>query len=97
MACEYDNEEIIKFLLELEDPEHEPLVEVDACTEVNDEGTGINTGLHLAAIHDTDAVAKVLIKKGCPIDAKDAKVGSYIHVELMALRMLFILFFMYAG
>ena len=97
MACEYDNEEIIKFLLELEDPEHEPIVEVDACTEVNDEGTGVNTGLHLAAIHDTDAVAKILIKKGCPIDAKDAKVGTRLHSMALWMHIIFILFFIYAG
>lgn len=66
MACEYSKEEVVQYLLE--DQELKPLVDVYACT------TRMNTGLHLAAIHDTDAVARLLIKGGCPMDAQDANV-----------------------
>ena len=39
------------------------------------------TGLHLAAIHDSPDIARLLIMKGCPVDTQDEKVCMcpYLH------------------
>lgn len=36
--------------------------------------TGEKSALHLAAVHDSVEIAKVLIEKGCRIDRADLKV-----------------------
>ena len=71
MACENIEEKILKYLLE--DEKLVKLVDFKACTNITG-GDGNKTGLHLAATYDMDEMARLLIKGGCLIDAKDAKV-----------------------
>ena len=52
--------------------------EVDFCASVygtdEEDGQRGMTGLHLAAIHDSAEIARLLIEKKCPVDAQNRRV-----------------------
>lgn len=77
MACDYQKIEIVKYLKELVDLDAD-LVDFTAhChSSKTEDGHGF-TGLHLAAVHNSEDIARLLIEAGCPLDVVDEKVSSY--------------------
>ena len=71
VACEYQKEDIVKYLIE----EWKALVEVDARCHGNGEPLVGATGLHFAAMHNAVGVAELLIQAGCPLDGQDKDVS----------------------
>ena len=67
VACEYKKVEIVEFLLQVEG------VDCKACAVKSDREGG-KTGLHIAAIHDSVKLARILIREGCPPAALDEQV-----------------------
>ena len=62
VACEYQHKDMVECLLTLKS------VDPSASTVVG------NTGLHIAAIHDSPDIANLLIDHGCPTRATNNKV-----------------------
>eukprot|EP00731_Ephydatia_muelleri_P006395 Em0003g643a len=66
VACEYQHKDMVEYLLSL--PEVDPF----ASTSMDGSEEG-NTGLHIAAIHDSPDIADLLIRRGCPIRATNGE------------------------
>ena len=75
VACEYQHKDMVEYLLSLPD------VDPSASTSMDGSGEG-NTGLHIAAIHDSPEIAKLLIDR-CPtaVFNKEVKLlpGIYMY------------------
>ena len=54
-----------------------PEIDVPICTKNGE------SGLHLTAIHDTEEIAKILVAKGCPMDAKDHEVCHHLYLQCL--------------
>ncbi len=70
-ACEYQKVDAVHYLVGRSD------VDVsDFVVESSDEGgrTGEKSALHIAAIHDSEEIAKALLDKGCKANRKDKMV-----------------------
>ena len=66
-ACEYQNVAAAQLLLD-----HG--ADASLCAKDGDDQEGKKSGLHVAAIHDSKDIAKLLLDKECPIDTKDSEV-----------------------
>ena len=90
-ACEYQKAEAVEYLLTLPNidlsvcAEHVPISDDDVPDGLDGEGKG-KSALHIAAIHDSGRIAKMLIEKGCPLCIQDLEVSSsycVLHILLM--------------
>ena len=73
VACEYQHKDMVEYLLSL------PEVDPSASTSMDGSEEG-NTGLHIAAIHDSPDIANLLIRYGCPTKAINGEVTLVIGV-----------------
>ena len=82
-ACEYQKVDAVHYLVGRSD------VDVsDFVVESSDEGgrTGEKSALHIAAIHDSEEIAKALLDKGCKANRKDimvCKLLQHVHVQFI--------------
>lgn len=82
IACEYQKIEAVQCLLEY------PNIDVTACAErvPVSEGDDVDvdaegkSALHIAAIHDSVEIAKMLIEKGCPLLIQDLEVSTSLNM-----------------
>ena len=70
VTCEYQRKDMVEYLLSL------PKVDPSASTSMDGSEEG-NTGLHIAAIHDSPDIADLLIHRGCPIRATNKTVNLF--------------------
>ena len=82
IACEYQKLKTVVYLTSRDDVDVSDFAE-ERTKEGDDVRTGEKSALHLAAIHDSHEIARVLIEKGCKIDRVDSKVlcsmGIYMY------------------
>ena len=71
IACRHQKTDIVKYFAGIDG------VDFSACCESsrnNEDGQKGITGLHLAAIHDSPEIARLLIEKKCPVLTQNEKV-----------------------
>ena len=73
IACEYQKLKTVKYLATRDDVDVSDFAE-ERSGEGDNRRMGEKSALHLAAIHDSPEIAKVLIEKGCRIDRVDSQV-----------------------
>ena len=72
-ACEYQKLKTVEYLASRDDVDVSDFAK-ERTGEGEDVRTGEKSALHLAAIHDSHEIARVLVEKGCKMDRIDIEV-----------------------
>lgn len=79
IACEYQKDSAVRYLLQLKNIDVSVIAAQDSTGDSGDSKVvKRKSALHIAAIHDSVEIAKMLIDSGCPLYEQDHEVSQML-------------------